>query len=739
MQQQIASAMLACGIDPPSNIIINGEIHRFGKDKACWYIFFSDPIAAGAFGDWRESSSHDWRQDTTREFTQQDRDAIDRAKAKRDELQAKLRSDAKTKAQSIWHSSEPAKDHPYLAKKDIKPHGTRLYKNNLVIPLLDNNGDICSLQFISADCSKRFLSDGQVKDCYYKIGKVKNNTICIAEGFATAASIHEATGYGVVVAFNAGKLPDAAVFLRSKLPDIEIIICADADLIGIEKATLAASLVNGQMIHPDTGDFNDLHRSHGLDAVRKIISPDPVIEDCILDIETKYRGVDLLQFVDDNHILKKLSNYIAESSHLPASTVFLTGLGVFSSIAARKYSVAYQDGEKLPLGLYVVAEQPSGAGKSRCLKTFQKPFYAMASEIFEELESEYKKIMENGGNLTDDEKVKVNHITSRFGLLDSLFTTNATSEGLESILSKSHGFFSAISSEQGLFNVLFGGAYKGSDTKNNNDVALNGFDAGYISSVRVTRKGYCGNVVGGIVCFAQSGSIETLLNSSEGSGLSERFLMLAEPHSLGKRDHLVTYKIQQDYLDQYAERCRQFSSVLEYPLRFEDNQAIPITETGFVMIKQYLNSIEEHLIDGGKYSHASLRGAASKINMQIMKVAANLFLMVEDVGIFNQIDDKYVESAIKICDTLMNASLDLCHDKGVMGQKAEYKCILRTFEDNPKPKLERTIIETRSRVSPFKEYSGNKSKLIRETLKEMVDQKILKRTNVAGIIQYTAI
>ena len=42
--------------------------------------------------------------------------------------------------------------------------------------------------------------------------------LCIAEGFATGASIHEATGLPVAVAFNAGNLEPVAKALRKQVP-----------------------------------------------------------------------------------------------------------------------------------------------------------------------------------------------------------------------------------------------------------------------------------------------------------------------------------------------------------------------------------------------------------------------------------------------------------------------------------------------------------------------------------------
>jgi phage/plasmid primase-like uncharacterized protein len=748
MEQQIYEAMRSYGIEPPDRILFNTEkVVRFGKKNACWYVFYSDEITAGAFGDWRDNSTYTWCEKKADDFTKEQKAQfklrMDQAREAREAERIIAQQEAKELAEKIWEQSQPVMDHPYLDRKKIKPCGARLNKDRLVIPLYNQSGEMTSLQFIDTDGNKKFLTNGQVKDCYFRIGK-PNGNVCIAEGFATAASIHEATGYAVIVAFNAGKLVDCAKFIRSKMTKANLIICADYDKLGIEKATLAAEESNGVMIYPDFGDnkegftdFNDLHVSRGLDSVRNAIIKDKV-ESNILDADVKYSSVDVVQFVEDEHILKRLSMYISEKTYLPVSTVFLAGLGVFSSIACREFSVTYQDHEKLPIGLYVVTEQPSGSGKSRCLKYFQKPFYEMSESSHEDIRKELAELSKHEGDLDEEEEKLLAELQHKTKVLGNLFTTNATAEGLEKGLSETNGFFSAISSEQGLFNVLFGGSYK-ADRANNNDVALNGFDGGFINSARVTRKGYCGHVVGGIVCFAQSGSIETLLNSSNGTGLSERFLMLAEPHSLGIRDHERESTVMNDLYLEYAEKCKILESSLSSCDKFSNTVDLYISDTGFALIRQYLNSIEPHLKDGGKFSHASLRGAASKIDMQIMKIAANLRLLGEKLDFWSGIDDKYVEMAIAISNEMLEANLKLCQDKGVLGCRAEFEAILRLFEDNGKPRIERAIIQSRSKVSPFKEFSGNRSIKIRETLAEMVEQGILSKNSLGGITSYTAI
>lgn len=78
----------------------------------------------------------------------------------------------------------------------------------MIVPLYDECGDMWNLQFIKHDGEKIFLKGGRVKRCFHFIGTVdlQDPIICIAEGYATAASIHLATGLPVAVAFNAGNL-----------------------------------------------------------------------------------------------------------------------------------------------------------------------------------------------------------------------------------------------------------------------------------------------------------------------------------------------------------------------------------------------------------------------------------------------------------------------------------------------------------------------------------------------------
>ena len=131
-----------------------------------------------------------------------------------------------------------------------------------------------------AGFNKRFLSGGKVTGGFCQIGS-KSDSIVICEGFATGASIHEATGLVVAVAFHSGNLLPVSRAIREKFPNHKLIIAADDDWknkdnTGIKKAKEAASSVGGYLAIPkfsenrdekDT-DFNDLARLMGTETVQ---------------------------------------------------------------------------------------------------------------------------------------------------------------------------------------------------------------------------------------------------------------------------------------------------------------------------------------------------------------------------------------------------------------------------------------------------------------------------------------
>jgi putative DNA primase/helicase len=268
-------ALNSAGISCKDNIIADGQLHRFhiegdksGK-KNGWYVFYSGNIPAGAYGCWKRGINETWcavHQKSLSVFERQLFQAnIHKAKCLQDKEKQSRYQAAKRKAQAIWNQSAPAPDsHMYLVKKGVKNHGLRLYKNALVVPVMDGEGEIHSLQFIDEHGQKRFLSGGRKKDCYYAIIGA-GESFLLAEGYATAATLYEVTGHSVAVTFDAGNMKTVASAIREKHPDFNITVCADNDAAnsentGLIKAREAAISIGAKLaIPPCVGDFNDYY------------------------------------------------------------------------------------------------------------------------------------------------------------------------------------------------------------------------------------------------------------------------------------------------------------------------------------------------------------------------------------------------------------------------------------------------------------------------------------------------
>jgi putative DNA primase/helicase len=294
---QFRDAMVGRGIIPPDSIIADGEIHRCGTegkpngdDGA--YKLYLDGLPAGGIENHRDGLGwRKWNATIANKMAPAEQAAhqerIKAAQAKRQAERDAKEARAREEACLIWAEAIQAGSHPYLTRKGVSAHGALLHKDGrLVLPLRDASGALQSLQFIDKDGAKRFLPGGKKRGCYCSIGK-PDGVLCIVEGFATGASIHEATGYAVVVAFDAGNLKPVAQALRAKLPDdTRIVVCADDDWaredgnIGRNSAEEAAQAVGGVVAVPvfdeevrakDDTDFNDMMALRGADAVKAVI------------------------------------------------------------------------------------------------------------------------------------------------------------------------------------------------------------------------------------------------------------------------------------------------------------------------------------------------------------------------------------------------------------------------------------------------------------------------------------
>ncbi len=254
------------------------------------------------------------------------------ADAKRAALEAEAelgRQAAADAAKTAWGAATEATDHPYLDAKGVQPYGLRVAAQthkarlwsrqagewqdatfcragDLLIPLY-HEGQLVNLQRIDQQGNKRFIMGAQKKGASFSIGAT-GSPGWIAEGYATAATLHEVTGQPVVVAFDAGNLPVVA----AQFPDQVSKVAADNDDAGI-KAAEAAGLPH--IAPPVVGmDWNDYANEKGRDAALMLLQqspslpaepePDAYVMDAASDLasEIEHRLASRLQIEDPQSI-----------------------------------------------------------------------------------------------------------------------------------------------------------------------------------------------------------------------------------------------------------------------------------------------------------------------------------------------------------------------------------------------------------------------------------------------------
>jgi putative DNA primase/helicase len=198
------------------------------------------------------------------------------------------RKTAAALAVKLMDKTRTAIGNAYLTRKGFPGHecvtltathktgGVTFRAGDVVVPLHDDTGALVNLQLINADGLKRTLRGGVVKGaCHIIEGqKQSGKRLWIAEGYATALTVHHLTGETVMVALSSVNLLSLASLARQKYPACQIALAADRDLNGDgqSKAASAAGACDGVVALPPVfGDWNDAFMQHGEEATRKTI------------------------------------------------------------------------------------------------------------------------------------------------------------------------------------------------------------------------------------------------------------------------------------------------------------------------------------------------------------------------------------------------------------------------------------------------------------------------------------
>lgn len=251
-------------------------------------------------------------------------DEIAAQRAERERLEAEEAAalqaeheEAARRCAELWEkaSETPAAEGvPYLQRKGVQGLGLRYLRDRTaLVPMRDAAGKLWSLQrLLPADLVDK--ESGEVIGCklygppprkggrdkvrsrktglFHLVGLQADadplavSLVLVCEGYATGASLHQAHGHPVAVAFDGGNLRHVAAALHERFPAARLLVCGDDDKPteargkgnpGRKAAAAAARAARaaGALARvvfpeglPDGGsDFNDLHQSVGLAAV----------------------------------------------------------------------------------------------------------------------------------------------------------------------------------------------------------------------------------------------------------------------------------------------------------------------------------------------------------------------------------------------------------------------------------------------------------------------------------------
>ncbi len=264
--------------------------------------------------------------------------------------------------------------HPYLARKGVTAHGLRVANGKgpemiallnlehfkvtrdeyLIVPGRDVNDRLRTVQALAPDGSKLFTKGARKAGAFHLIGVrrvadlASARAVLFAEGYATGASVFEATGLPVVVCFDADNLIAVAKDLVHVLPTSQPkIVCADNDQYFLDAAVARVA---------ELGDTQSRLRSTlavvaGTGGAARIVETAGVVADgqWHAGVKGKYRlavesargivrsvTVDVVTTVDKKHVRFTSRNKGVEAANEAARVLNCAAIApVFRSIDGR--------------------------------------------------------------------------------------------------------------------------------------------------------------------------------------------------------------------------------------------------------------------------------------------------------------------------------------------------------------------------------------------------------------------
>lgn len=433
----------------------------------------------------------------------------------------------------------------------------------------------------------------------------------------------------------------------------------------------------------------------------------------------------------DVGLMSRLAHSISDVIRFPVSTAFLHGLGCVSAALNKGFSIKYHN-ETTPLNLYIITAQRPSTGKTGIHDYFFNPIYAAYKDVSDrtaprrtklqrDLINEEKKLEKQLATSANNDDIDAT-VKTIANIKEELITvpewrcnlTDATIEAAENVAGKQGGMFNIVTAEADAINVITGGVYGDSKSKKNLGLILAGWGGEHVSSARVTRDGIDMKVRATVSILAQNDAVDTILAAGEsGRGITERFLLLAEPSLLGKRGPLIYDK------QTFNALSDEYKTLIDNIIR-EEKIIIDFDKSSEKYMRDYITGLEPQLADDGKYANDLISGFMGKAEKHIRKLAAVLHCvdewgvdgsrsklvkintLIRAIGIFNELADRFLDAA----DSL-----------GHSGEQSEIEKLTQYITERvERGKMKMTVNALRDNLKNTKPFRGtpNLSKRLRE-------------------------
>ena len=790
-------AMINAGMPSvPDSIEITGAKIPRWKDpqgesgnKDCWYRFGINPDGSG-FGKFSNHkgikdkwhSSYEKRLSKI-QFNQKEKEQLAVLNTEAEKAESALKKGKRKKACTLFEKGQLVtalkKLHWYIKEKQISAfEDLKQERSTLLIPCYSGNNELLAVQRIYRDntgkTQKRFL--GSYSGGFFTIGQIKPDGLCyLTEGYATGATVHEATGAPVIVVFSCRNLIFVAEIIRKKYPNTKIINVADNDLkkakqdnkknSGLNMAKeLLRKLNIPYALSPMDSDFNDyfvqvlqetndekLAYTKVRKALENIQTPEAEkieLEDWpdIVPFWFDDNNIKQFQLIDDSlpNCLVDFCNAVAKNTETPIELSLSMMLAILSASLHRKFEI--QINPKDPgyieaLCLWCLCLLESGNRKSATLGYMQAPLKAWITQKQESLrheitisnkkrelqesrikalESEYKKPNKSAEKLQELEQniLQLNNELIAIRKEPKFITQDVTTEKLGKLLADNNGCMSLLSAEGGIFDTIAGRYSKTGVI--NIDVYNQAYSGEMIIKDRANdQESFQIDKVALTIGIAPQPSVlQNLKNKTDfiTRGFFPRALIMQPNSLLGDRPNINT-PIPSDLITKYNNLIVRLCNINmpDKPMLLKGSQGAFNEFISFIKKREPYLKTEDN---------EGLKAWTSKLQGQLVRIAA-IFHCIDNFSdpAAKEINEKQIERAIALAEDLF-----IPHAKKVFGG----------FQDSTKTRNIKKIITKLKEIKSFDKatfstrfyYLFKKAQERDEILELLVKENIIKNTQV---------